>query len=93
MRIQELERRRLVWVALAKLYLDTELQDSDFQQIAAEITASGLTWHEIQGINYDEVGPALWSNLLSIAGEWEGWDPEWLTERITSHYTGPATVC
>ncbi|WP_140466398.1 hypothetical protein [Hymenobacter nivis] len=39
-------------------------------------------------INYDEVAPALWPNLLSVAGEWASWDEEWLVGRLTAHYTG-----
>ena len=85
--IPELARRRPVWLALGELYLDTELQAADFQRIAAVCAASGFSWAEIQAINYNEVAPTLFSNLQSVAGEWAGWDEEWVIAQISSHYS------
>lgn len=81
-------RRHPVWLALADLYLDTELDEFSLRHIAAILAASGFSWAEIQQINYDEVAPALWFNVQDIAGEWAGWDEEWVVERITECYTG-----
>ena len=86
--VPEPARRRPVWVALAALYLDTELQEDELQRIATVLAASAFAWDEARQINYDEVAPALWPNLLSVAGEWAGWDEEWLVARLTAHYTG-----
>ena len=86
MNIPDETRRRPVWVALADLYLDTELQEDDLQRIAAVCAASGFSWPEIQQINYNEVAPALWFNTQELAGEWAGWDEEWLIERIRQCY-------
>ncbi|WP_125419511.1 DUF7079 family protein [Hymenobacter rigui] len=90
MSIPNEERRRPVWVALADLYLDTELQEQDFQRIATVCAESGFSWAEIQLINYNEVAPALWFNVQDIAGEWAGWDEEWLIAHIQHSYR-PAT--
>ena len=81
-------RRYPIWIALAELYLDTELDEDQLRRIARVFAASGYIWAEIKQINYDDVAPALWFNVQDIAGEWAGWDEEWLRERITACYTG-----
>lgn len=81
-------RRYPVWLALAELYLDTELDEQSLRRIAAVAAASGFTWAEIQHINYHEVAPALWFNVQDMAGEWAGWDEKWVVERISACYTG-----
>jgi hypothetical protein len=81
-------RRHPVWLALADLYLDTELGAHSLRHIANVMAASGYTWAQIRQINYDEVAPALWFNVEDIAGEWAGWDEKWVIERITECYTG-----
>ncbi|WP_071883128.1 DUF7079 family protein [Hymenobacter swuensis] len=80
------ERRWPVWVALADLYLDTELQEQDFKRIAAVCAESGFSWAEIRLINYNEVAPALWFNVQDIAGEWAGWNEQWLITHIQHSY-------
>lgn len=70
----ELARREPVWLALSELYLDTELQPADFRRIRAVFDQSGYSAQEIRRIDYEEVGPILYGNLLSAAGEWAGFD-------------------
>lgn len=82
------EQRQPVWLALSELYLDTELEEADFRRLALVLAASGFSWHDIKLINYDEVAPVLWQNLLSMAGEWAGWDKASLVANINEHYTG-----
>ena len=77
-----------VWLALGELYLDIELVEADFQRLAKTFAASGFSRNKIQQINYDEVAPVLWQNLLSMAGEWAGWDEAKLLAGIAAHYTG-----
>lgn len=79
-----LEARRPVWVALSEFYLDTELQDSDFRHIAFAILDSPYTFEEVRKIDKYEVFPVLHANLLSVAGEWAGFDEEALVGSITS---------
>ena len=86
MGIPDEERRKPVWIALADLYLDTELQEQNFQHIAAVFMASGFSWAEILLINYNEVAPALWFNVQGLAGEWAGWNEEWLITHIQQCY-------
>jgi hypothetical protein len=70
----EIERRTPVWLALSEFYLDIELQPEDFTRIRMVFAQSGYSQHEIKQIDYNEVGPILFYNLLSVAGEWMGFD-------------------
>jgi len=74
MNAAELACRKPVWLALSEFYLDTALQPADFRRIRAVFDQSGYSAQEIRGIDYAEVGPVLYSNLLSVAGEWAGFD-------------------
>jgi hypothetical protein len=71
-----------VWNALSEFFLDTELQDSDYKRIAAVLAKSPYTGGEIEDILRHEVYPPCHYNLLCVAGEWGGFDEEWLVERI-----------
>jgi hypothetical protein len=78
----DLERRRTVWNALSELYLDTELDEHDRERIAAVLVASGYSARQLEEILYRELHPVLHGNLLSVAGEWAGFETKWLQEQI-----------
>lgn len=78
----DLERRRPVWLAMSELFLDTELDLPALHAIARALRASGYTPQELERILSREVAPILRANTLSVAGEWTGFDPDWLVERI-----------
>lgn len=78
----QLEIRRPVWEALSAMFLDTELQEHDYKFIAKRVHESSLSPKEISVALWAEVFPALASNLQSVAGEWSGFDSEWLVKRI-----------
>lgn len=82
---QDIENRRPVWRALSELFLDTELQDNDFSCIARTLAKSPYTLAEIERILFREVYPVCIPNMLSVAGEWAGFDFEWLEESILRH--------
>ena len=77
-----IEQRKPIWIALSEFYLDTELQESDFREIAFKIIESPYTFDEVKKINKYEVFPVLQVNLLSFAGEWAGFDEDWLVGEI-----------
>jgi hypothetical protein len=79
-----IEERKPVWIALSNLYLDTELQENDYKYMAEVFYKSPYSLDEIGLINKYEVRPVLMPNLLSVAGEWAGFDKDWLTQSITS---------
>jgi hypothetical protein len=79
----EVVRRKPVWIALSELWLDTELTDDDLRRIAGAMRRSGYTVGELRHIYLYEVAPVVFTNLLSVAGEWAGFDEEWLVAEVT----------
>jgi hypothetical protein len=74
----EIERRKPVWAALSELWLDTELMPDDLQRIAGVMKKSGYSLPELRDIYLFEVAPVVFGNLLVVAGEWAGFDEDWL---------------
>jgi hypothetical protein len=85
---RDLERRRPVWEALADLFLDTTLDDADRRFIAERIVASGYSPAEVEDILWHEVFPAVSDNLRRPAGEWAGFDTDWLQRRVLASRRG-----
>ncbi len=79
----EIERRKPVWAALSELWLDTELEDDDLRRIAGAMRRSGYSVGELREIYLFEVAPVVYANLLSVAGEWAGFDEGWLFAEAT----------
>lgn len=79
---REIADRKPVWTALSSLYLDTELQERDFEGITKIIQKSPYSLDEVKTIDKYEVFPVLIPNLLSVAGEWAGFNEEWLVDAI-----------
>jgi hypothetical protein len=82
---KELEQRLPVWCALAALFLDTELQSTDFNRIAMVISEAGLSAGEAEKILKEEVAPVFTPNVVSVAGEWAGWSEEFVRESILAN--------
>lgn len=79
----EIPQERLpVWDALSEFFLDTELQESDYHRISDVLARSPYTLTEIEEILRYEVYPPCHYNLLTVAGEWGGFDEQWLVEKI-----------
>ena len=76
------DERMPVWSALSELFLDTELRKEDHDRIAAVLAASPYSVEKIEEILRFEVTPVLRANLLCVAGEWVGFDDDWLREKI-----------
>jgi hypothetical protein len=79
---EDLERRRPVWGALSELFLDTKLDDVAYQSLAGILAQSGYSDAELQAILAGEVHPVCIPNLLSMCGEWAGFEPAELERRI-----------
>lgn len=77
----ELARREPVWLALSELWLDTELDEADLARLAEVARASGYPRAELRRIHVHEVAPVVGANLRSVAGVWDGFDPDWLREQ------------
>ena len=77
----DLARRRPVWLALSDLFLDTDV--NLFREgNARTLAASPYTLDQIDAILREEVYPACSFNLSLVAGEWAGFDADWLEQRI-----------
>ncbi len=78
----EIAVRRPVWVALSELWLDSVLQDRDLTHIARVLRDSGYDRETLEAILFEEVAPVVYRNLYSVAGEWMGFDEDWLCGEI-----------
>jgi hypothetical protein len=78
----QIEERLPVWDALSELFLDTALQPDDYDRIAKILAASPYPENEIEEILISEVGPVCGPSFFFIAGEWLGFDSQWLKTKI-----------
>jgi hypothetical protein len=76
-------------VALAELYLDTEVRDG-LPRLAQHMLDSGMTRGAIRRLWRSQVTPAVHWNLKAVAGEWAGFDRRWLLSEVErrSHTRG-----
>ncbi len=70
-----------VWRALSDLYLDTDVS-TFYAHIAETLAKSPFSLDALHDILLEDVHPALYGNLLIVAGEWAGFEDEWLLPRI-----------
>jgi hypothetical protein len=82
---QQIQKRRPLWVALSELWLDTELSGEELERIARIMADSDLNIEQLRRVYLVEVAPVVSSNLVAIAGEWSGFDEEWLCSQIVSN--------
>ena len=79
--------------AISEIFLDTELEDSDFKYIARQLIESGLSLSEIFSLYKYDVALLLDSNLKSIAGIWSGFNEEWLINALNEERQKRNTSC
>lgn len=68
--------RQRAWIALSQLFIDSELDDAAVRDIAQQLISADCSAEEAETILWNEVAPALGSNLASVAGNWTGWSDE-----------------
>jgi hypothetical protein len=85
---EDLEHRRPVWAALSGLFLDTDTSLARSWRVGI-LAASPYSVEELQEILVDEIFPVCRSNLFSVAGEWAGFDAEWLERSILGRIRSP----
>lgn len=81
---EEIDRRLPVWTALTGLFLDTELEDSDYERIAQTIATAQFSCDEAKEILRCEVAPVFWINHRSVAGEWQPWPEAQVRDLVTA---------
>ena len=73
--------RRPVWDALQTFWMDSD-PSLDLKRVAELCAKSKYSLSEIEEIYWNEVRPAVRFNMYSMAGEWAGFDIDWLAQRI-----------
>jgi hypothetical protein len=70
-----------VWQALSELYLDTDVA-AHYPHIAETLAHSPYALDALHDMLMYDIHPALYPNLMIVAGEWAGFDDDWLLARI-----------
>lgn len=81
---ESLEGREVVWIALSDLFLDTDVS-MFYQDVIDTCAAAPFSMEALHHILMYEVAPICYSNLLNIAGEWAGFDNDWLVDEISKY--------
>lgn len=80
-------------ITLSDLFLDTEIDAERVNLMAASLRALGMPASTLEQILRRDLCPILYPNLLSITGEWSGFDPEWLLDQVASRrMAGPRCI-
>lgn len=85
---EDILARRPVWEALSSLFLDTDVSLARKWRVEA-LAKSPYSIEQLQSILVEEIYPVCKYNLLSIAGEWSGFDPAWLERKILRRLASP----
>ena len=81
-----LNKRTPVWIVLSELYLDTELEDSDYDRIVKVLLTSEFSLEELKAIDLYELFPSLQSNLETVIGDWGGFEEDWLLRKCKRNF-------
>ena len=81
---EDIEARLPAWDALSSLFLDTDITLLR-EWRATQLSKSPYTVEELDTILRDEVFPVCSWNMFSIAGEWAGFDTDWLRSAVLKH--------
>ncbi len=79
---EDLESRKRVWIALSNLFLDTDVSLLT-ESTAQELASSPYSLDDLEEILTTEIYPVCKYNLWNLAGEWAGFDEDWLVERVS----------
>lgn len=85
---EDLPAREPVWETLSDMFLDTDTSLSR-QWRVEQLSQAPYSVEQLEFILIDEVYPVCRYNLLSLAGEWQGFDSEWLKTRILCRLASP----
>jgi hypothetical protein len=77
---KEVLARQPIWEAMSELFLDND--DLPFGYVAQVCAESAFSLDELETILFLEVAPVVSPNLSPVGFVWEGFDKDWLRERI-----------
>ncbi len=78
---EDLKDRQPIWDYLQYFWMDTD-PEVLFPPIVDVCAASKYSLEELEQIFWNEIEPAVGFNLWDIAGEWAGFEIDWLSARI-----------
>ncbi|KAI0101010.1 hypothetical protein GGR51DRAFT_530906 [Nemania sp. FL0031] len=67
---------------LSMVFLDTEISEMLITGMALRLHELGTKPEELTDLVYYNLFPILFPNLLSVAGEWTGFDEGWLLQQM-----------
>ncbi len=73
-------------LAMAEHFLDTETRHL-LPYTAHACVLAGLDPEQVRSLWHEDIAPVVGINLLSPAGEWAGWNGDWLLQRIRERRT------
>ena len=76
--------KRDIWCTLSDLFVDTEVSVR-LERISDVCAKSNFSIDEITDMLYSEVAPVCMPNLLTVVGEWTGFDEEQLVKKIINY--------
>lgn len=76
MNSETLSARTPVWIILSEFFLDTEHSATEILGFGRALAQSPYSLEELRLIERYEVAPVLYLNLLSVAGQWAGFEQE-----------------
>lgn len=80
LREPEMSPKEKVLRAISTFYLDVEISEQGFLQLAEVFKHSGYIIGELRKMDYLEVHPILNANLKIVAGIWSGFDDSWMDQ-------------
>jgi len=82
----DLKARQIAWDAMHVLWLDTDVDAVHLDDAAAQCAQTAYSISELEQIYWQEVYPAMHSNVQSIAGEWAPLALETLSAEILKRH-------
>ena len=85
---EDLVNRTIVWDAMHLLWLDTDVDEFHFDDVAKICAGTDYTLNELEKIYWAEVYPCMRYNLIpwDVAGEWLAQDSKSLSEAILQRH-------
>ena len=69
-----------------------DIDDTWIQVMAGVLRESGYSAREADRIVERELAPFLGVNHWSVAGEWSGFDPDWVCEQAEKRFRNPGLI-
>jgi hypothetical protein len=85
------QQEKQAYTILSELFLDTEHTQLELNYLTSSLRPLGIPVLTLEHMLYYDIFPILSPNLLSIAGEWQGFDEDWLLQQVQARRSGPGS--